>query len=1820
MNRNRIQKRILSVILTAALVFSGTGYGNLSVVSAKEDSTEETLLVEETEISTADGNTEDADAVTEETDSAVSDKAETDTADADTETAERSDTDAAKETDTAEEETVSEEIQTVNAAERDAVTESSEEEETEEEETEEKIVKASDSETSGTCGAEGCDIQWEVAGNVLRITGSGRMKDYTAGGLTGLEPAPWPKIGYDKIEIGEGVTYIGTYAFEDGQAKEILIANTVTEIGEGAFNSYGRNWELDTACSIELPASIKNIRRLAFDGSFFKTIIFNSDVCIEEGAFRNAKLDTVDITFSDGAAVEANLFQYCQSLKSVTLRGNISAIKHQAFLECRELATINIPDATPDIEDCEADQGPFNGCAKLTTIDIPNGFKDIGTSAFSKGRSDNPDIPVTSIKLSDKTQRIGRYAFNMSKVTGITIPKSVTTMEEGAFYMSAGLETVTFEARDEGTNLTIGSSAFGGTSLISAEIPDDTEVEGSAFSSISTLKKVAVGSNVNLGTSAFGSNTELEEIIIGKNVILGESAFAVRDTDKASAKVVIGDGCTLGKYAFRNRYKLTEAEVGKNVTIPDGNDPFNQCNPVELVLKLYKGSDADTYASNNGFQNIKYFVQQVRVLPDADGKNPREIAKGAEALLEIELLPDTAETKAEDGTVTFAKQIEWQSSDDSIVTISNAPSTAENKASATIQAVGAGTCTVTVICDGIEASCGIKVLEPAADVTASPESGTVIYSNTNENTVALACATEGAVIYYTTDGSEPSKNSKVYDMPVIIDGSTDNVTVKAFASAEGYIDSAVSTFDYPVKKKAAGIVLDEESLTLGTDEVRRLSASFTPDGAEPEKTPVTWSSDHEEIASVTADTDTTKAAVTAKSAGTCTITATCGEFTASCEVTVTSVKRVSQVTAEPSSGEVASGTKVLLACETEGAVIYYTTDGSTPTEESTRYEDGIVVSSAMTIRAVAVKSGYENSAVAAFEYTIKKEDIKLTGIALDKDTLALGLSETGTLQVNFEPENAVPAEVTWASSDASIASVQADAADSAKAKVSGLKAGSCTVTATCGEFTASCEVTVKPEDEQKQVSAVKADPAAGEVLSGTKVSLTCETEGAQIYYTLDDTTPTKESSLYQEAIAVNQAVTIKAVAVKEGYKDSKISTFVYTVKTTSPITGIALDKTSMELGLEETGRLAATFQPSGVKPEEVQWRSDQPEIAEVTADTGDAASARVTGKKEGTCTITVSCGALAASCKVTVRGIRRVSAIIAEPSDAFAVTPGTEVTLHCDTAGASIYYTMDGTVPTTAVTPYTGAIMLDADTTLRAVGVKEGYEDSPCASFYYTVNDFVPDLPETEEPQEGIWITDVEDQPYTGSAIKPSVYVYDGKKLLKEKTDYTISYKNNKNVGRGQITVTGKGNYANKRTVNFNIVKKNISDTDVIIEDMAYAHDKKAHKTTPVITHNGRKLKAGKDFEVTYGEGDYTEAGSYDLTITGIGSYKGTAYGVIKIVGKENLLGKAAVASIPAQQYNKGNEITLADNLLKVTLRGQTLEKDKDYVVSYLNNVNPGKASVILKGIGAYAGTKKATFKIVRTAVEIDEAECRNEESFRSMEFVKGGCMPCPILVCDGDTLREGTDYTVSYKNNKKAGAAASLTVRGKGNFKGKMEIHFDIAKKDISKVSMYTPNVPYTGKANKYQSKPILVDADGTRLKAGTDYTLTYTVEDTALDKRSNPEENTVITVQVDGKGNYSGSRTDTYVLKGTSFTAAKISIRNKNFTGRAVTIDAEDIKTATIKTKSGTVPLTYGVDYEVVSYSNNTKKGTATVVFCGIGEYAGEKSVKFKIVNKKM
>ena len=165
-----------------------------------------------------------------------------------------------------------------------------------------------------------------------------------------------------------------------------------------------------------------------------------------------------------------------------------------------------------------------------------------------------------------------------------------------------------------------------------------------------------------------------------------------------------------------------------------------------------------------------------------------------------------------------------------------------------------------------------------------------------------------------------------------------------------------------------------------------------------------------------------------------------------------SAQNVATPTFSIPAGEVASGTSVTITCTTAGAKIYYTTDGSTPTASSTEYTAAISVTTAVTIKAIAVKDGMNNSVVASVSYTIKEK------------------VATPTFSV-----------------------------------------------------------------------------ASGAVNSGTSVTITCTTAGAKIYYTTDGSTPTASSTEYTAAISVTAAVTLKAIAVKDGMNDSAVASTSYTI-------------------------------------------------------------------------------------------------------------------------------------------------------------------------------------------------------------------------------------------------------------------------------------------------------------------------------------------------------------------------------------------------------------------------------------------------------------------------------------------------------------------------------------------------------------------------------------------------------------------------------------------------------------------------------------------------
>ena len=81
------------------------------------------------------------------------------------------------------------------------------------------------------------------------------------------------------------------------------------------------------------------------------------------------------------------------------------------------------------------------------------------------------------------------------------------------------------------------------------------------------------------------------------------------------------------------------------------------------------------------------------------------------------------------------------------------------------------------------------------------------------------------------------------------------------------------------------------------------------------------------------------------------------------------------------------------------------------------------------------------------------------------------------------------------------------------------------------------------------VEAPTASLTPGSVEKGTEVTLSTATSDATIYYTTDGTEPTASSNVYSGAITINEAVTIKAIAVKAGYVDSTAASFAYTIAT-----------------------------------------------------------------------------------------------------------------------------------------------------------------------------------------------------------------------------------------------------------------------------------------------------------------------------------------------------------------------------------------------------------------------------------------------------------------------------------------------------------------------------------------------------------------------------------------------------------------------------------------------------------------------------------------------
>lgn len=588
------------------------------------------------------------------------------------------------------------------------------------------------------------------------------------------------------------------------------------------------------------------------------------------------------------------------------------------------------------------------------------------------------------------------------------------------------------------------------------------------------------------------------------------------------------------------------------------------------------------------------------------------------------------------------------------------------------------------------------------------------------------------------------------------------------------------------------------------------------------------------------------------------------------------------------------------------------------------------------------------------------------------------------------------------------------------------------------------------------------------------------------------------------------------------------------------------------------------------------------------------------------------------------------------------------------------------------------------------------------------------DIPASGKIPSGLWVAEVGDYLYTGKPIKPEAHVYDSKTRLKKGQDYTITYKNNTKAGDAStsskaptIVVKGKGNYAGTETETFTIQHVSLNDPEIVCDSLTAAYTGKVQKKLPSISYRGKELSNNKDFTVSYPDFSrgvteaYCAPGTYAILLTAKagGNYAGVR--TVKLtITKSILLSKASVKKIPDQPYTG----RVVEPELTVTLQNTPLIKNMDYTVTYMNNKEAGKATAVLSGIGDYAGTKKVTFNIAGTSLKkakvnkisaqtyngleqkpdvslsVDGISLRDgtdyqityannlnagtgtvtikgingytgsiKKTFRinaynlkedtagrigglqeaiTCKYLKGGNKPKVELTYAGKKLAEGTDYTLSYKNNKTlttagTGKLPTVTITGRGNFKGSISKNFTIVGKALNDkefpVILRAADKGFEDKPGNYLSRPVLMDSDGKKLAAGKDYdkNVIYMREDgTLLDQTDKLIIGEKVKVKVTGRGAYSGELEATYEMKPEDFSKAKITIASKPYTGSNITLDKDDI---TVKLNGSN--LRFGTDYEIIdgSYTNNMKRGTAEVTIAGKGKYGGMKTVKFKIVSKR-
>lgn len=334
----------------------------------------------------------------------------------------------------------------------------------------------------------------------------------------------------------------------------------------------------------------------------------------------------------------------------------------------------------------------------------------------------------------------------------------------------------------------------------------------------------------------------------------------------------------------------------------------------------------------------------------------------------------------------------------------------------------------------------------------------------------------------TVDANVTDMQVTTANTALTVNGTVDTLQADANVTVSGNGDIKKQTGSGQISVSVAGVSLDKTEIVLVEDSSEKLTATVEPTNATNKN--VTWSSDHEAVATV--DQNGT---VTARNGGQAIITVTTadGSKTATCTVNVrvhigVPVQSVGLNKTELALEVGKTGTLEAKVEPSDATNKNVTWSSSNP--EVATVDNGVVtaVSAGEAIITVTTEDGGKT---ATCKVTVNApQTVPVTGVTLDKAELTLEKGSTGTLKATVEPQNATNNTVTWSSSNPEVVTV-------ANGTVTAVSAGTATITVTTadGNHKATCTVTVIPKTVQ--VSGIQVQGSASVYVGGsTKLTAT----------------------------------------------------------------------------------------------------------------------------------------------------------------------------------------------------------------------------------------------------------------------------------------------------------------------------------------------------------------------------------------------------------------------------------------------------------------------------------------------------------------------------------------------------------------------------------------------------------------------------------------------------------------------------------------------------------------------------------------------------------